>query len=348
MSEEVKENTTNELRKDKLCIGLDVGTMNIICARSDSSDVNLSRNVFLKLDPEEVSISELSDISYIQSEDDNELFIIGEDAFRFSNIFGQTVSRPMESGLISSKEIDAAEVLSLMITNLIGDVKNKDTYVSYSIPAESIDENKSVTYHEKVFGRILDQIGANYTSVNEAMAIIYSECANENFSGIGISFGAGMTNISISYKGIQAAVFSTSRSGDWIDKNVADSLNMVPNRVTSIKEKNLDLTTSFMKEKNKKKRRVLEALEYYYGALIDYTVKKIIHEFDDRVDLEIDDEIPIVIAGGTSIPKGFLDLFKSTVGKYDLPFEVSEIRRAKEPLLCVANGLLVKTISDIK
>ena len=53
-----------------------------------------------------------------------------------------------------------------------------------------------------------------------------------------------------------------------------------------------------------------------------------------------------MISGGTSLPEGFLELFKNTINKYELPFEISEIRRAKNPLTAVAQGLLIKTVSD--
>ena len=334
-------------QKDKvICIGLDCGTMHLVCARSDSDEVKMTRNVFLSLDTDDIQISELSEISYVRSDDD-ELFIIGSDAFKYANIFGQKVSRPMEKGLISPREIAAIDVLTLMIGELIGDVKSKEAYCSYSIPAEAIDEGRSITYHENVFARILKTLGVNYTSVNEGMAIVYSECAKEKFSGIGISFGAGMANVAVAYKGIQALTFSTARAGDWIDNEAAASLGMVSNRVTSIKEKYMQLSGE-VQIKNKKTKRVLEALYYYHKALIDYTVRKIIAEFNDKVDIEVDESIPIVISGGTSMPKGFVELFKDVISGYDLPFDLSEIRRAKNPLTAVSNGLLVRTMSDVK
>ena len=345
MSEKVNDDSQKE-KDPVISIGLDCGTMHLCAARSDSDDVKITRNVFLKLDRDDVQLSELSDISYVES-DDNELFIIGSDAFKYANIFGQQVSRPMEKGLISAKEIAAIDVLTLMIKDLIGDVKGKDAYCSYSIPAQAIDEGRSVTYHENVFAKILKSLGINYSSVNEAMAIIYSECAKERFSGIAISFGAGMANVAVAYKGVQALAFSTARSGDWIDKETADSLGMIPNRVTSIKEKYMKFSGK-VEIKNKKTKRVLEALYYHHKALIEYTVKKIIKEFDDKVDIEVDEAIPIVISGGTSMPEGFVDVFKDVISGYELPFEVSEIRRAKNPLTSVANGLLIKTMSDVK
>ena len=347
MPEEEKELTQEKQKKNStLCMGLDCGTMHLACARSDSDEVKLTRNVFMRIDPDEVQISELSEISYVEGED-GQLFMIGSDAFKFANIFGQEVSRPMEKGLISPGEEDAIDVLTLMIKDLIGDISNRDVYCSYSVPAVSVDEGKSIIYHENVFAGILQTLGINHTSINEAMAIIYSECAKEHFSGIGISFGAGMTNVAVMYKGIKALTFSTARSGDWIDKETAASLGMVVNRVTGIKEKYMKLRGE-VSIKNKKTKRVLKALFFHHKALIEYTVKRIIREFNDKVDIEVDESIPIVISGGTSLPDGFVELFKTVISEYELPFEVSEIRRAKNPLTAVVNGLLIRTMSDVR
>jgi hypothetical protein len=342
----VEEVPKKKKNKNTVCIGLDCGTMHLVCARSDTPDVKVTRNVFLPIDKEEINITKLTKINYVEGAD-NELFIIGSDAFEFANLFGQPVSRPMESGLISPKEISAIDVLTLMIKDLIGDIKDKDVYCSYSIPAAPIDEKRTIIYHEKVFARILNNIGVNYTSVNEGMAIIYSECANEGFSGIAISFGAGMANCAISYKGIEAHTFSTARAGDWIDNQTADSLGMIPNRVTNIKEKYMKLRGE-VEIKAKQTKRVLEGLYYHHEALIDYTIKKIIKEFEDKVDMEVDEKIPVVIAGGTSLPDGFINLFKASLEGYELPFDVSEVRRARNPLTAVANGLLVRTMADVK
>ena len=325
-------------------VGLDVGTMHLVCVRSDTDDIRVTRNVFLEVDKDD--IPDIADISYVES-DEGETYVIGSHAFELANMLGQKISRPMEKGLISSKELNAIDVLTLMIKDLIGETKDKEIYCSYSIPAEAIDNERSVTYHEGVFARILNSLGVNHTSVNEAMAIIFSECAKEKFSGIGISFGAGMANVAIAYKGIEILKFSTARAGDWIDKQVAADMGVISNRVTNKKEKYMKLKGE-VDVKNKKDRRMLEALFYYHKALIEYTIKKIIKEFDEKVDIELDDPIPIVVSGGTSLPEGFVTLFKQVIMKNELPFEVSEIRRAKNPLSAVANGLLIKTIADVR
>jgi hypothetical protein len=334
-------------KKEVLCMGIDIGTMNICCARSDSDEIKIIRNVFLPLDKDNVSISDLSSINYVSS-DAGDVFILGEDALRLANIFGKEVSRPKQKGQISPKEVNAIDVLSLIIKSLIGEVKDKEVYCSFSVPAESIDEARTITYHERVFARILGDLGINHNPVNEGMAIIYSECEKEKFSGIGISFGAGMCNVCISYKGVVAAKFSTSRSGDWIDNEVSKSLGLIPNRVTSIKERYLNLEEDFNVQQDKKLARIVEALQYYYSSLVNYTIKRIISEFKEKVEIQLEEPLPIVISGGTSLPKGFLNLFKTAISSYTLPFEISEVRQAKNPLTAVVTGLLQKTIDDVK
>ena len=40
--------------------------------------------------------------------------------------------------------------------------------------------------------------------------------------------------------------------------------------------------------------------------------------------------------------------FKETLERHELPFDVKEIRKAKDPLTAVSNGLLIKTLADVK
>ncbi len=148
------------------------------------------------------------------------------------------------------------------------------------------------------------------------------------------------------YKGVEAAKFSTSRSGDYVDRAVAESLNIIPNRVTAFKEKKLDLTTnpSTLPPKDK---RILEAIQFYYESMINYSIKKTVVEFQKNIDVDINESIPIIISGGTSMPKGFLQLFRTLLAQYEFPIEISEIRMASNPMTAVANGLLIKTMSDV-
>jgi hypothetical protein len=57
--------------------------------------------------------------------------------------------------------------------------------------------------------------------------------------------------------------------------------------------------------------------------------------------------MPIVLAGGTARPTGFLQKFESIMRSGgDFPVEISEVRMAKDPLTATANGCYVAAMSE--
>jgi actin-like ATPase involved in cell morphogenesis len=307
------------------------------------------RNVYVPITEDDVSTAQMADVSldYVEKRDEDgdlELMaVVGEDAFKLANIFNSSVKRPMKDGVISSTDVDALDVMGVMWKKLV-DKKIEDGLCTYSIPAESIDrETPPIEYHERVFERIFKSIGFKHVRpVNEALAITFSEAAKEKFTALSISFGSGMINVCLSYKGTPTIKFSLARSGDWIDESVGKSLNLLPNKVASVKENELDLLNPSIG--NKKTKKIREALCFYYENLIEYAIKNIVQEFKEKSDgLDIDENIPIILSGGTSLPKNFDVVFENIFSKYkeDFPYEVLEIRRAVDPLSAVAKGCLI-------
>jgi hypothetical protein len=329
---------------DKELVSLDVGTMNLVASRmsSDSVVTRSVRNMYLPIEKNAVNMADFTQLDYVESDD--EIFIIGEDAFKFANIFGKKVKRPMEKGLIAANDVDSLDVLTLIIEQLIGTTKNG--VCVYGVPAPSIDKENDILYHTNIFKRILNELGYKAYSFNEAMAIIYSECMEDQFSGLSFSYGAGMSNVALSYKSNQVLAFSCARGGDWIDDSVARQFGTVSNRITSIKENNTDLSN--YKKGNKKERMIREAIIYYYKDLISYTLDTIKYKLDNELsDVELPDSLPIVVSGGTSKATGFMDLFKMILEDYDeFPFEIKEIRHASDPLTSVSEGLLIRANSE--
>ena len=57
--------------------------------------------------------------------------------------------------------------------------------------------------------------------------------------------------------------------------------------------------------------------------------------------------IPLVCAGGTSAPKGFLPLLKKAVEAAELPVAISTVTLAKDPLNATAKGALVAAMLNM-
>ena len=318
-------------------VGLDVGTMNFVSARKNGPKVitNRVRNAFLDLPVENKRMLKISKTSFVEM--DGRLLVIGDEALETANLFNKEARRPMSGGIVASGEIDAQQVIGLIIKSVLGEKRSPGEKCCYSVPAASIDVNGSdITYHSRVLGKILAELGYTPEPVNEALAVVYSECTKSNFSGLGISYGSGMTNVCMAYNAMSALEFSLGRGGDWVDNGAAKAVGTTSAKICSIKESGVSI--------HKPIGREAEALAVYLENLIDYTIQSIINHFNKiKNDISIPKPIPIVISGGTSMANGFVEKFQERFEslKSKFPVQISEIRHAQDPMTAVATGLLV-------
>lgn len=330
--------TTKEANEFVAGVGLDQGTMNVVSARQTiSKKIKTSRirNAFLDLPQEHKRMLKLSKTSYIDY--DGRLLIIGDEAISTANLFNKEARRPMSSGIISAGEIDAQGIMAVIVKYLLGEPKCAGEQCCFSVPAPAIDVPESdVTYHKAVLSKMISELGYTPQSVNEALAIVYSECVSENFSALGISYGSGMTNICLAYNAMSALEFSLAKGGDFVDKGASRAVGTTAAKICTIKENGVNLSSP--------KNREEEAIVLYIQSLIDYSIDNIIAHFSKvRKEILIPKPIPIILSGGTSLAECFVDKFRERFELYKkkFPIEISEIRQAKDPLTAVATGLLL-------
>jgi actin-like ATPase involved in cell morphogenesis len=321
--------------------GIDVGTMNIVSAKQDGSETVFvsQRNSFVEIEYSDMADRMLSRSDVLHIRKDDNVYVVGDDALNFANIFNEETRRPMKHGILSSEEKSAIPMIKLILEQVIGDPEGQDERVYFSTPADPIDSDLSTLYHQKTLESFLDDIGYDPEPINEGMAVIYSELADQNFTGLGISFGAGMTNVCLSYYAVPVMTFSVARGGDWVDEQTATATGESVDKVTSTKEEDfrLDFTTDA--------GGVEGALSIYYDNLLDYVIENISREVNEE-DVEEDLDVPVVVTGGTASPPGFEKLFEERLDKADIPFSISDVRKADEPLYSVARGALVASRTE--
>lgn len=333
--------------------GLDIGTAFLVCASKEPADesnpveVKSIRDAFLDIEAETSTLNmlKMSNTSYIQ--DGDSIYIIGEPALNMANLFKREARRPLSQGVISAGELEAEKMLLALLRNILGEPSVEKESVYYSVPAKPIDKDMDVVYHEAMFKKIIESMGFSATPMNEAAAIAYSNCAEDGFTALTTSLGAGMVNTALVYQTMIGMEFSISRSGDWIDTSSAKAVGKTASRMTSIKEKGVNLLDP--SEGNPKFVREREAIVIYYRNLIKHVIDSIKKEFrKDNNSIELPDEIPWVISGGTSKARNFLEFFKQEFEKErdTFPIGISEIRMAKDPLNDVAKGLLVVAMNE--
>ena len=321
--------------------GIDVGTMNIVSAQQDGGETVFvsQRNSFVEIEYSDMAERMLSRSDVLHIRKDDKVYVVGDDALNFANIFNEETRRPMKHGILSSEEKSAIPMIKLILEQVIGEPDRPNERVYFSTPADPIDSDLSTLYHQKTLESFLGDIGYDPEPINEGMAVIYSELADHNFTGLGISFGAGMTNVCLSYYAVPVMTFSVARGGDWIDEQTATATGESVDKVTSIKEEDfkLDFTTDA--------GGVEGALSIYYDNLLDYVIENVAREVNEE-DVEEGLDVPVVVTGGTASPPGFEKLFQDRLDNADIPFSISDVRKAEEPLYSVARGALVASRTE--
>ncbi|MBI2931276.1 MAG: hypothetical protein HYY16_06465 [Planctomycetes bacterium] len=318
--------------------GLDIGTVNLVAAElNEKSEYVLrpKRNVFIDVPIDNYTKNMLTRLNVPYVVQGKKMYVLGDHAFELANVLNKNPRRPMKDGLISPKEADALPVMKLLIGSILGEPRIKDEICYYSVPGDPIDSDLSVVYHKDLFDAVLRALGYKPHHIIEGHAIVFAELEDEAFTGIGISCGGGMFNICVSYKSMPALTFSTARSGDWVDNNVAKVLGIKPARATMIKEKGIDLMHP--------KTREEDAISIYYKDLIKYSLTNIKERFLATENMPtFPDPVVMVFAGGTSMAGSFIELVKTVYKEIEkeFPIPTKELRMARDPFNATAKGAL--------
>ncbi len=320
--------------------GLDVGTMNIVCAEKSGEVVSFTkqRNAFLEIEASDLTKNMLDTAKVLYIEKDDKFYILGEDAFKFANVFRRAVRRPMRFGIISPEEKESIPIIRLILEHILGQSGNEILYASS--PADPIDRSVNVLYHKKTIEALARRLGYDTYVIDEGLAAIYSELGRFNFTGIGISVGAGLTNVTVAYLATPVISFSIARGGDWIDEQVSIATGLPKERVTAIKESSFSLDADY------ELGSVEGALSIYSYALVTYIIQNLKKKLAEATPPEA--EFPVAIVGGSTKPKGFLELFEKRLVEAKLSIDVTKIQRARDPLYSVARGCLIAALTKEK
>lgn len=338
---ESKNTTKNESQK-KYGIGLDVGTGFLVSSRFTKEDkiTYLSiRDCFFKLEKHLFNpvMFNQNKMKYIETE--TELFIIGEDALTFARIRNQATSRPLSTGIINPKEKASAPVLREIFRYIIqGHVSKDSEKLVFSIPGPMVGStNFDTTYHAMSIQSLTREYGVEAIPMNEAFLVNVSELGKSNeMTGLSFSFGAGMVNCCLTFKSINLFEFSLDKSGDFIDKQAASAVGESESMISHIKENTLDLTKDDLSVSAEER-----ALIFSYRFIIQQTLAQVKFAFNNQESVTLLEPIPVIISGGTSLPNGFIDLFEQELKAANLPFKVTKIIKAQNPLNSVAKGALI-------
>ncbi|HUV49787.1 MAG TPA: hypothetical protein VMW78_02030 [Anaerolineae bacterium] len=325
-------------------VGLDIGTSHIVAAQEKFKHIHVVKqlNAFFTVPKSKFSRSILNKNQVMYYERGDLFYVIGYSAESFANMFNMNSRQPVKEGFLSSHEEEGMSVIKAIVGTLIKKPRNFGETLCFAIPGEPIDGGGSVVYHESVIKRFLGSMGYSPVSINEGMAIVVSELASDDYTGIGISMGGGMCNVCLSYLSFPVITYSIKKAGDYIDSMVEASVGVPATKIKVIKEEGLDLS----KEPTD---RITTALHIFYDELIFSLLDSLqrVLTSTDKVP-KISSPIPIVLSGGTAMPKGCKEKFEKVLNSIQLPIEISGVRLAEDPLNTTAKGALIMAMTEAK
>ena len=334
---------------ETLPIGFDVGTYNLIVS---TPEFHTQVNAYLKLN-KSLSPTALSTfkkmgvptIENVKKDGTKELIVVGSKSVEIAADFSTEVKRPMELGCVGSDE-ESYPILADMLGGMLDKLTFDKGLLYYSIPANAISDNTNIELHKELLRSIFegyrDSRGIDLTirPMNEASAIVFSEC--EDFTGIGISTGAGMVNLSYVKFGLNVFSFSIPQSGDWIDEQVARASNRTKSQV-NLDKKLVDISSDA-------KTSFDLVVKTQYQILIDAVLQKIVYGISvHQGNVNSGKPVPIIIGGGVSSIKGFMDVFKKSFESFrgDIQMEISDVKMAAHGVKAVAHGLHVAAQNEL-
>ena len=321
-------------------IGLDVGTSRIVVARNVDGkyEYDTQLNAFLILPYSKLTVSLLQRESVFHDVKGSEIVVAGNDAQKFAEVFHAETRRPMLNGVLNPHEPHSLAVLRAIIGKLLGKSSFAGQKVYFSIPAPVPNEKGGIAFHEASIRQILAQLGYEGTAIEEGLAVVFGELGASNYTGIGISCGSGLCNVCLAVLSVPVISFSVSKAGDFIDSQAALVTGELATRMRVQKEQSFKLNGMTAD-------RAQNALTVYYGEMIAHLVGTLQSHITSAQRLpKLDQSIPLVLSGGTVMPKGFLDHFGQALKAADFPLPLSEVRLSTDALNSTARGALMAAL----
>ena len=324
-------------------IGLDLGTSRIVTAHQngESFTYKTELNAFLPLPYSKLTRASLERENVPHKVDGAQMVVYGNESERFANMFHLETRRPMTNGLLNPDEPEAISVMQQIVERMIPESERTGTRVCFSLPGAPVGSPHDLTYHEKTLRQVLGNMGFQVACINEGLAVVLAELEETNFTGIGISCGGGMCNVSLSYLAMPVFSFSVPKGGDFIDRSSASVAGEGVTRIRALKEAQFHFNGYFPDKIN-------QALTVYYEDMIASVISALKGVLAEARNVpRLDRPIPIVIAGGSACPKGFREKFETMLNETTLPLAISGVRMSKDPLHATAKGALVSALAEM-
>ena len=161
---------------------------------------------------------------------------------------------------------ESLNMLRKILESLVDPVKDRRK-LCFTVPAAPLGAEDNLTYHEATLRQILSELGYEVKSINEGLAVIYSELESSNYTGIGISCGGGLCNVCVAYLSVPCLASPSPKPAITSTPAPPSITGERANRVRIVKEDSFHFNGFFAD-------KLQQVLGVYYDEMIQSLVRR--------------------------------------------------------------------------
>jgi hypothetical protein len=179
-----------------------------------------------------------------------------------------------------------------------------------------------------------------------SMAAVLAHLVSRSFTGIGLSFGAATSELVLAHRGIEMAITTSPRGGDWMDELIAEHFDYSICDADGVSFLNLDQARTHREQFNSTFASPTnpgsQFLADIYQDLIDGLIRSAALEFRQKPRaLDVPQPLTVTVVGGIARAHGFRKLLRDVFNTARFPVAIGDIQFATDDDFGVARGCLI-------
>lgn len=331
-----------------MSVGLDIGSSRIRSVRRRGEQL-IGRNApaqFAAL-PDASNYRSLLEAGHIPfAVCDGALTILGDNAAAFASLFHVRPQTLMPQGRLPMNDPVARQSLAALVEALLGEPDQPGEICGVTLPGGEVFQSSAVCHELEYLSRLIRLRGFSPMVLSAGMAVILSAGVHDSFTAIGLSFGAATSELVVVHRGVERAIYSIPRGGNWMDERIAEHFQLT--QCTESGERFFDLNQAAayrqafvgnLRQPGTDEERFLCDLHFY---LTDSLIRGAANEFSCNLPvLKVPQPLPAIVIGGVARVRGFEDLLRHTFTAARFPLSISDVRIATHDDYTVARGCLI-------
>ena len=241
------------------------------------------------------------------------------------------------------------QLAAAIADSLLPDAAHPGELCAIALPAGALAGERSAEW--QFFSRIARLRGYTPVCVPACVALGLAEFGQTGFTGITVIIDSAATSVALLHQGSIVAEAVLPRGGDWIDEHLARKTERMVWDMDGNSYIDVDAVSRWKADAAPQLQAPqsddVQLLAYIYEQLFQDALRAFSDSCRQAPLIKtLRQRFPVVCCGEPALLSGVAQLLGAQIGRSDLPFTISGIRVAEDPVFTIARGALISAELD--